>query len=216
MARRNRQEAAVVKRYAQENGIALRTAQLHAQQQNPKFQEYLRRQAAVASQAMTARDEAVAMLGGSIVAAASEVTNELDRARNVEEEAYQSLCAIQRLKQAAIQTVDPNLQSIITSQIAAQKCYNDAHRSRRQAEQAAGAMVSVSEFEEINRRFVGPCRELMKTMPVEVAGMVPAFDSDALRTACEAWRDQQFYPRLEALAAEIAKRVEAAKGGGDG
>ena len=207
MSRRNRAEAAVVRQYSQDMGIALRTAQLHAQNSHPEWQAFLRTRASLATAAMAAADEAGLRYSLEVESAVADVKDAVGRAKHVEEKAYKSLLAVQTLMEAAIATRDVNLQSVIQAQTAAQKAWQTARRERESAEVSAGSLLPANDLAEIERRFLQPLRSLLQSMPVELAGMVSGFDGDQVRQQCEVWRDTRFFPALDAAAAAVAAKL---------
>lgn len=214
MPRRPRTEAAVVAEFARLSGRALRTAQLHAQKMSPEWLEFLRHRAAdgvkaTAASAAATEAEQREFSGAVDLASASAAQSSVEKARQIEAESYRTLVAIQKLKDEGIRTKDVNLVQLCKSEREAQRSWLDAKRAREHAEVANGVLVPAEQVNDLRRKFILPIRDLLVSMPQEIAGMVSAFDSSDVIRACNTWLKTRFEPQLRAAADALGK-------GGDG
>ena len=204
----------LVKAYAAERGISVRTAQLHRQVRQPEFLEFLSRQAnaKVVSDAnpvpqlnAMATPAPDSLPGAPVGQPSGQGAPDADREELMEQKAYESWRAVAEERNKAIVSRDPNIVAWCKAEAVAQESYRKAKRARENAAIATGRLIPAHVVAELRRRFILPLRAVIQNMPQEVGPRANPFDTSFGISACQEWVNTRFNAQLESAAGEILK-----------
>jgi len=200
----SRDQSELVKRFAQETGRAVRSAQWHRKNQTPEWQNFVATRAGVAEKLSR---EPVPVVGpvpeeNPINATGSEEPAAKDRPAQTREEEMEVMAwvnwrATAKIVHGAILGRDTNLAAYLKAEGEAQKRFREARRMREQAELNAGRLRPASEFLEIKNTLITALHNIMANMPMEAGPRCNPFDTDFAIQALQEWLHDRFTPALD-------------------
>lgn len=197
--RNSRQDSDLIKKFADETGLAVRSAQWHRATDSERWRQFLARNAPVALE--VAASGAVANLAAGGSPEATMLRTAL--------ETWESVAALVR---RARQQGHGNLPAFLKAEREAQKSYREAKRAHELQEVASGRLRPASEFAELQRLVLIPLRNVIANMPRELGPRCNPFDHAFAIEAADEWVKDRFTPQLEAAINRVA-RFEAAPAG---
>lgn len=214
---RSHAEAGLVKLYMAAQGIALRTAQLHAKNRNPDYVAFLATQGAKALQVPDPSEDQrralTAVMGGqsppgqALVHVAPPAMDKPQHEWTPEEyaecQAWMGLVAANAQRQAALERQDP-MAAIGFVKIAADslKSYHLARQRRVQSELESGRLQPMSAWQEAKAavmKFVA----LFTSFDGRIAQLANPENPQHAMRALSKWRETEFNPALENVLAEL-------------
>jgi hypothetical protein len=214
---RSHAEAGLVKLYMAAQGIALRTAQLHAKNRHPDYVAFLATQGAkaleVADPSEDQRRALAAVMGGqsapgsAIMHVAPPAMEKPEDQWTPEEyaecQAWAGLVAANAQRQAALNRQDP-MAAIGFVKIAADslKSYHLARQRRVQAELESGRLQPMSAWQDAKAalmKFVS----LFASFEGRIAQRANPDNPQHAMRAISQWREEEFNPALENVLAEL-------------
>jgi hypothetical protein len=190
-----RDQADLVKAFAEARGIKIRAAQVHRQKQSPEWIDFVQRRAS--GKVATVPTDLPAM----------DFDSSLSEEELIEKTAFENW---KRIASAlAASPNDANCAAMARGEQLAAESYRKAKRAREAAQVAAGKLVPVSVVMELRKRFIQPLRSLLENMPAEVGPRANSFDSTFAIQVCEEWLRNKFWPKLEEATMAFAKYKQA-------
>ena len=186
--RRDRNQAALVRAYAERENKPIRTAQHHAKHGHPAFLAFAQSwapgdlPATSAAQVLDFAADPVAR-AGQLVA--------------------QAWANIEKLQAQLDRSPQANLKTCADAVAAAHKTYRDALAHDRRVQVEAGRLIPADRLAEIERDFLGPLKETFAAMDKDIGAELPELTAPQVIDIIRRWRETKVYSQLRALTTAV-------------
>lgn len=192
-------QAELVRRFALEKNVAVRTAQWHRKQQTADWREFMSLRAGLAERFEKSLPVQAPAPGPSLVEEPAALNRPVEtREEEMELQAFCTWRATANLVSASLKGRDPDLPAFLRAEREAQKSYREAKRTREQAQMASGRLRPASDFAALKRTVIMPLRNVLLNMPRELGPRCNPFDHAFAIEAADEWVKDRFTPQLEA------------------
>ena len=204
-------QAELVRRFALEKNVAVRTAQWHRKQQTGDWREFMAMRAGLAERFEKNITPSPSLEIPAPVDEPAALNRPVaSREEEMELQAYCTWKATAGLVQHSLKSRDPNLAAFLKAEGEAQKRFREARRMREQAEMASGRLRPASDFAELKRSVLMPLRNVLLNMPREAGPRANPFDHPFAIDALDEWVRDRFTPQLEAAMKALENYESAA------